>query len=39
MSRADRVAERLEVDALLITDLVNLRYVTGFTGSNGIAVV
>ena len=39
MSRADRVAEALEVDALLITDLVNLRYVTGFTGSNGMAVV
>ena len=39
MSRADRLAERLEVDALLITDLVNLRYVTGFTGSNGMAIV
>jgi Xaa-Pro aminopeptidase len=40
MSRADRVAERLEgVDALLITQPANLRYVTGFTGSNGFAVV
>ena len=39
MSRADRLAAALEVDALLITNLVNLRYVTGFTGSNGIAVV
>jgi len=42
LSRADRVAERLaerELDLLLITDLVNLRYVTGFTGSNGMAVV
>jgi Xaa-Pro aminopeptidase len=39
VSRADRVADALEVDALLITDLVNLRYVTGFTGSNGMAVV
>ena len=39
MSRADRVAEALEVDALLVTDLVNLRYITGFTGSNGMAVV
>jgi Xaa-Pro aminopeptidase len=39
VSRADRLAERLEVDALLVTDLVNLRYVTGFTGSNGMAVV
>jgi Xaa-Pro aminopeptidase len=39
MSRADRVAGRLEdVDALLITEPANLRYVTGFTGSNGFAV-
>jgi Xaa-Pro aminopeptidase len=39
VSRADRLADALEADALLITDLVNLRYVTGFTGSNGMAVV
>jgi Xaa-Pro aminopeptidase len=40
VSRADRVAGRLEgVDALLITEPANLRYVTGFTGSNGFAVV
>jgi Xaa-Pro aminopeptidase len=42
VSRADRVAERLaegELDLLLVTNLVNLRYVTGFTGSNGFAVV
>ena len=41
-SRADRVAARLaerELDLLLVTDLVNLRYLTGFTGSNGMAVV
>jgi hypothetical protein len=44
-SAADR-AERLaavaadrELDAVLVTDLVNLRYVTGFTGSNGLALV
>jgi Xaa-Pro aminopeptidase len=40
--RADRIADRLrerELDALLVTDLVNLRYLTGFTGSNGMAVV
>jgi Xaa-Pro aminopeptidase len=40
MSRADRVGERLEdVDALLVTERANLRYLTGFTGSNGYAVV
>lgn len=33
-----RVAER-ELDLLLITDLVNVRWTTGFTGSNGAAVV
>jgi len=41
-TRVDRVlaalAER-ELDALLVTDLVNLRWLTGFTGSNGLAVV
>ena len=42
MSRADRVAARLperDVDLLLVTDLVNLRYLTGFTGSNGLALL
>jgi Xaa-Pro aminopeptidase len=28
----------LEVDALLVTDLVNVRYLTGYTGSNGAVV-
>ena len=42
MSRADRVAARLaerEVDALLVTDLVNIRYLTGFTGTAAMAIV
>jgi Xaa-Pro aminopeptidase len=42
VSRADRVAEALagrELDALLVTDLVNVRYLAGFTGSNAMAVV
>jgi len=42
VSRADRLASRLaerELDLMLVTDLTNLRYVTGFTGSNGFAVV
>ena len=40
--RADRLAARLaerELDALLVTDLVNLRYLTGFTGTNGLCIV
>jgi Xaa-Pro aminopeptidase len=40
--RADRVADALgerEADVLLVTDLVNVRWLTGFTGSNGAAVV
>jgi Xaa-Pro aminopeptidase len=42
VSRADRVADRLAergLDLLLVTDLTNLRYLTGFTGSNGFAVI
>ena len=27
------------LDALLVTDLVNVRYLTGYTGSNGLAVI
>jgi Xaa-Pro aminopeptidase len=34
----DKVAER-ELDALLVNDLTNVRWVTGFTGSNGVALV
>lgn len=40
--RADRLVARLsdaEVDALLVSDLVNVRYLTGYTGSNGLALV
>jgi len=42
VSRADRVAARLGergVDLLLVSDLVNIRYLTGFTGTNALAVV
>ena len=42
MSRADRLvtllAER-ELDCLLVTNLVNVRYLTGFTGTNGACIV
>jgi Xaa-Pro aminopeptidase len=40
--RADRVADALGergADMLLVTDLVNVRWLTGFTGSSGAAVV
>jgi Xaa-Pro aminopeptidase len=36
--RADRL-ELGELDALVVTNLVNVRYLTGYTGSNGVAVV
>jgi Xaa-Pro aminopeptidase len=40
--RADRVAEGLaarEADLLLVTDLVNVRWLTGFTGSSAAAIL
>jgi Xaa-Pro aminopeptidase len=40
--RADRVLAELrdrDLDALLVTDLANLRWLTGFSGSNGLAVI
>jgi Xaa-Pro aminopeptidase len=42
VSRADRVVALLderELDCLLVTNLVNVRYLTGFTGTNGACVV
>jgi Xaa-Pro aminopeptidase len=41
-ARADRLVAMLaerELDCLLVTNLVNVRYLTGFTGSNGACVV
>ena len=40
--RAARLVDRLgaaEVDGLLVTDLTNVRYLTGFTGSAALLVV
>jgi Xaa-Pro aminopeptidase len=40
--RADRLVASLaeaDVDVMLITELVNVRYLTGYTGSNGLAVL
>jgi Xaa-Pro aminopeptidase len=42
VTRADRLEPLLaehELDALLVTDLTNVRYLTGYTGSNGLCVV
>jgi Xaa-Pro aminopeptidase len=42
LTRAKRVTERLaepELDALLVAAPANVRYLTGFTGSNALAVV
>jgi Xaa-Pro aminopeptidase len=41
-ARAERLSELVAqagLDVLLVTDLVNVRYVTGYTGSNGLALV
>ena len=41
-TRAERLAHAVgerELDALLITNLANLRWATGFTGSNGAALI
>ena len=40
--RADRVVELLPeagIDLLLVSNLVNVRYLTGYTGSNGVALI
>jgi Xaa-Pro aminopeptidase len=38
-ARAEAALAERGADALLVTDLVNLRWLTGFTGSNGAALV
>jgi Xaa-Pro aminopeptidase len=41
-ARADQLGERLrdrELDLLLVTNLVNVRYLSGFTGTNGLCLV
>ena len=41
-ARADKLVDRLrerELDSLLVTNLVNVRYLSGFTGTNGLCVV
>jgi Xaa-Pro aminopeptidase len=41
-ARASRLANQLrerEIDVLLVTTPVNVRYLTGFTGTNGLALI
>jgi Xaa-Pro aminopeptidase len=41
-SRPERVIERLaeaQVDLMLVTNLVNVGYLTGYSGSNGLALI
>lgn len=35
----DRLAADTPIDAFIVSDLVNLRYLTGFTGSNGALLI
>src|SRR5205823_7252988 len=40
--RAERLTAQFGetgIDVLLVTDLVNVRYLTGYTGSNGLALL
>jgi Xaa-Pro aminopeptidase len=36
--RLERLLAERELDRMLVTDLVNVRYLTGFTGTNGACV-
>ncbi len=38
-SRLREILRERELDALLVTDLLNIRYLTGFTGSNAALIV
>ncbi len=37
-ARLDEVLEQEGLDALIVTDLVNVRYLSGYVGSNGVLV-
>ena len=39
VARLARELDELELDALLVDSLVSVRYLTGFTGSNGLVLV
>ena len=39
IEKAKKVMEDLELDGILLTDLYNIRYFTGFTGTTGIGLI
>ncbi len=39
MDRIDRVRERMKVQALVVTDQTNIRYLTGYRGDNGVLLL
>ncbi len=39
VERLIRALPEAGVDVMLVTDLINVRYLTGYTGSNGIALI
>ena len=38
IDKLNRILDELNVDGIYLTDLFNLRYFTGFTGTTGIAL-
>lgn len=39
LEKLRRILKREEMDALLVTNSINIRYITGFTGTAGVALI
>ena len=39
LAAARAAMEAAEVDAMIVSGLINIRYLTGFTGSNALVVI
>ena len=37
--KLENILKKLNIDGLFLTDMYNLRYFTGFTGTTGVALV
>ena len=35
----NKIMKELEAQGILITDMINVRYFTGFTGTTGVALI